>query len=178
MTPAGQPAAGRKYLDWRAGAILLGLLLTASVAAYKPIGVSTSYSTSWGMALAAVAPEWAAAHPYLQKVGTSVTPEWLLVLGLVIGAAAAAFLSRSRTREAVPAAWAERFGISARKRFAGAFLGGALFLFGARLAGGCTSGHIVSGISQLAVSSMAFAGAVFAAALITARLVYGKGAKS
>lgn len=162
-----------RYLDWRVGGVLLGLLLTLAVAVAKPIGVSTAYCTSWGMALAQAAPEWAAAHPYLQKVGTAVTPEWVLVIGLVLGSLAAAVLTRSRTSAALPATWTARFGNSARKRFVAAFAGGVLFLFGARLAGGCTSGHIISGLAQLAVSAVVFTAAVFASGVLTARLVYG-----
>ena len=173
---SGQTHPGpRRTLDWRIAGVLLGLLVTLAVGIAKPIGISTAYSTSWGMALIEIAPRWAAASPYLTKVGTAVTAEWMLVLGVAMGALAAALASRSRTREAVPAAWAERFGSSSRLRFAAAFLGGALFLFGARLAGGCTSGHIVSGISQLAVSGFVFAVAVFASGMLVARLLYGKG---
>jgi len=48
-----------------------------------------------------------------------------------------------------------------------------LIIFGARLAGGCTSGHIISGMTQLAVSGVLFAAAVFASGLLTARLIKG-----
>lgn len=172
--PGAAASPPRRNLDWRIGAVLLGLLLTLSVGIAKPIGVSTAYVTSWGMALSQVAPRWVEASPYLKKAGTAVTAEWMLVLGVALGALAAALASRSRTGEAVPKTWAERFGPSAGRRFAGAFAGGALFLFGARLAGGCTSGHIISGMSQLAVSGFVFSAAVFASGMLVARLVYGK----
>lgn len=167
--------ASGENLDWRLGGVLLGLLLVAAVAVFQPIGVSTAYCTTWGMALAQVAPAWARNHPYLRAVGTAVTPEWVLVLGLVAGAASAATVSRSGARAAVPAVWASRFGAGRGRRFLAAFAGGFLFLFGARLAGGCTSGHVISGISQLAVSGLVFAAGVFASGMLTARLVYGKG---
>lgn len=48
------------------------------------------------------------------------------------------------------------------------FLGGFLLLFGARFAGGCTSGHIMSGMMQSSVSGYVFAGVVFAVAIPTA----------
>ncbi len=57
------------------------------------------------------------------------------------------------------------------RRYLTAFLGGFLILFGARLAGGCTSGHIISGITQLAASSFIFAAAVFGAGILTAKLI-------
>ena len=46
-------------------------------------------------------------------------------------------------------------------------------MFGARLAGGCTSGHIISGITQLAVSGVLFGAAVFAFGILTAKLLRG-----
>lgn len=164
----------RNYLDWRIGGVLLGLLLTLAVGIAKPIGVSTAYCTSWGMALVELAPRWAAQSSYLKKVGTSVNAEWMLVLGVALGSLAAALASRTRSREVIPESWGERFGPSSRRRFAGAFAGGALVLFGARLAGGCTSGHMVSGLSQLAVSGFVFSAAVFASGILVARFVYGK----
>ena len=48
----------------------------------------------------------------------------------------------------------ERFGGSAGVRLAAAFLAGAVMMFGARLAQGCTSGHGISGNLQLAASSL------------------------
>ena len=56
-------------------------------------------------------------------------------------------------------------------RYVDAFAGGFLLLFGARLAGGCTSGHIISGMTQLAVSSTIFAAAVFGGGMGMARLL-------
>lgn len=41
-------------------------------------------------------------------------------------------------------------------------LGGFLLLYGARMAGGCTSGHMMSGIMQSSVSGFVFALSVFA----------------
>ena len=47
-------------------------------------------------------------------------------------------------------------------------------VFGARLAGGCTSGHGISGDLQLAVTSWVFITVAFAAAITTAFLIYGR----
>ncbi|VAY88600.1 hypothetical protein CARN8_3350001 [mine drainage metagenome] len=54
-------------------------------------------------------------------------------------------------------------------------MGGVLLLFGARMAGGCTSGHIISGGMQLAYSSLLFALVVFLTFLTTGRLFYRQG---
>jgi uncharacterized membrane protein YedE/YeeE len=45
-------------------------------------------------------------------------------------------------------------------------------IIGARLAGGCTSGHFMSGMSQMAVSSMIFGGVVLVVVIVTGRLFY------
>jgi hypothetical protein len=52
-------------------------------------------------------------------------------------------------------------------------------MFGARMAGGCTSGHGLSGGLQLYVGSWAFLAALFVFGIITAMLIYrGKKAPS
>lgn len=73
-----------------------------------------------------------------------------------------------------PDLWQWRFGDSVAKRFIAAFLGGALMMFGARLAQGCTSGHGISGSLQLAVSSWTFVVVFFAMGIATAFLMFGK----
>ena len=72
----------------------------------------------------------------------------------------------------MPTMWRERFGDSMNKRYLGAFGGGVLLLFGARLAGGCTSGHMISGVPQLAISSFIFAVTGFGAAILIAKFLY------
>ncbi|WP_288221956.1 YeeE/YedE thiosulfate transporter family protein [uncultured Clostridium sp.] len=54
------------------------------------------------------------------------------------------------------------------KKYGPSFLGGAILLFGARLADGCTSGHMMSGMMQGSVSGYIFAISVFATAIPTA----------
>jgi uncharacterized membrane protein YedE/YeeE len=46
--------------------------------------------------------------------------------------------------------------------YSAAFLGGAMMLFGARLASGCTSGHGLSGLGLLSVTSFVAVPAMFA----------------
>ena len=47
-------------------------------------------------------------------------------------------------------------------------LGGAFMLYGARAAGGCTSGHGISGLANLSLSSFATTGAMFTSGIATA----------
>jgi uncharacterized membrane protein YedE/YeeE len=75
-----------------------------------------------------------------------------------------------------PAVWTNRFGASRFKRYLVCFLGGILVLLGARLAGGCTSGHMMSGMMQTSLSGYLFALGAFAAAVPAAVLIF-KGRK-
>jgi uncharacterized membrane protein YedE/YeeE len=155
---------------WATLGVLFGFLSTAAIALYGPIGVSGTYPRFIGAIARTVAPDYAAANPYLVKMGSLVTPETMLVVGLLIGGFLAARLGASRA----PALEIVHAGeTTPARRYRDAFLGGLFILFGARLAGGCTSGHIISGITQLAVSSMLFGAAVFASGMLTARLIKG-----
>ena len=52
-----------------------------------------------------------------------------------------------------------------------AFIGGCTMIFGARLAGGCTSGHGISGMSTFSISSIITVAAMFGGGIATARLL-------
>jgi hypothetical protein len=100
--------------------------------------------------------------------------QMMLVIALPIGALLAAVLGKSYRKETVPDLWKWRFGSSPFVRHAAAFLGGAVMLFGARLAGGCTSGHGISGGLQLGVGSWIFFASFFAAGTLTAFALFGR----
>jgi uncharacterized membrane protein YedE/YeeE len=52
-----------------------------------------------------------------------------------------------------------------------AFLAGFVMLLGARIAGGCTSGHGISGMAQLSVGSTVAVAAMFAGGILAATLL-------
>lgn len=170
-TTAPPAAAARAAVTppaWAVLGVLFGLLSAASIYLWGPIGVSGTYPRFIGATMRRLAPEYAASNPYLVKMGTLLTPETMLVVGLLVGGFLAARLGRSRA----PAVERVHAGeTTSARRYRDAFAGGFLIVFGARLAGGCTSGHIISGMSQLAVSSFIFAAAVFASGMGTARLI-------
>ncbi len=161
---------------------LLGVLSWITFATMdKALGTSTTMVRAVGVAERVVAPEHVDGNAYFRKyLGTSEKPkpwfEWqfALVLMMPLGAFLASKLGRDRIREDMPALWQARFGPSKAKRWAFAFLGGAVMLFGARMAGGCTSGHGLSGGMQLAVSSWIFTAALFGAGIGAAFLLYGR----
>lgn len=156
---------------WATHGVLFGLLSAGAIALYGPIGVSGTYPRFIGALLRRVAPEYAAANPYLLKMGSLLTPETMLVVGLLVGGLLASMLGRTRAPAVELVHAAET---STARRYRDAFIGGFLIIFGARLAGGCTSGHIISGMTQLAVSSMLFTVAVFGGGMVTARLFKGR----
>jgi uncharacterized membrane protein YedE/YeeE len=107
-------------------------------------------------------------------MGKLLTPETTLVVGLLIGGFLASVIGRARGERLAPAVdKVHASETTTARRYRDVFLGGMLIIFGARLAGGCTSGHIISGMTQLAVSGVLFAAAVFASGLLTARLIKG-----
>jgi uncharacterized membrane protein YedE/YeeE len=60
------------------------------------------------------------------------------------------------------------------KRIVWSFISGFILIFGARMAGGCTSGHIISGSMQMAFSSIVFAAFVGIGFVFTGLLFYKK----
>jgi len=52
-----------------------------------------------------------------------------------------------------------------------AVLGGVAMVFGARLAGGCTSGHGISGMATFAVASFITVAAMFGGGIATAMIL-------
>lgn len=165
--PVAERPAALQTPHWAVLGLLFGLLAAAAIALYGPIGVSGTYPRAFGAIMRQIAPEYAAANPYLVKMGSVITPETMLVIGLLIGG----FVASRFGQKAAPVTFVHARETTSTSRYVDAFVGGFLLLFGARLAGGCTSGHIISGMTQLAVSSTVFAAAVFAGGMGTARLL-------
>jgi len=119
----------------------------------KPIGASTFYAMVSGMIGKALAPRHTERLEYFKDKPPRLNWEVVFVGAAIGGAAVAALTGGNYVNEWVPALWSERFGDSVLLRAAVAFVGGLLMALGARLAGGCTSGHGISGTLQLNVSS-------------------------
>ena len=171
--PAEIEGRGRRTWSASASACLAG---SRSPPPTSRSGITTAFENTAALIGRAVAPDAASGHAYYQNPEhkPKIDWEWALVVGVFIGAFLSSKLSGDREHVRVPALWAWRFGPSVAKRFAGAFVGGALMMFGARLAQGCTSGHGISGALQLAVSSWLFVALLFAAGVATAFALYGR----
>ena len=161
-------AGSARMPSWSTLGILFGLVSAASILLWGPIGVSGTYPRFIGALMRTVSPAYAAANPYLVKMGSLLAPETYLVVGLLIGGYLAAVLNREQ-RPALEMVHAGEQ--CARARYRDAFIGGFLIIMGARIAGGCTSGHIISGITQLSVSGLIFGAGVFATGILTAKML-------
>jgi len=160
--------------------ILIGVLSWITFAFMgKALGTSTSMVTIAGTIERVIMPEHVAGNDYLVRtIGTAESPKpflgWqmMLVIFIAVGAFIAARLGGERFTENVPPTWSRRFGPSVPMRMVAAFLGGIVLIFGARMAGGCTSGHAISGGLQLALSSWVFTAAMFISGIATAMALF------
>jgi uncharacterized membrane protein YedE/YeeE len=173
------PLTMRSWSPYLAGAGIGVLSWFAFFTADKHLAITLQYEHIAAMIQALLSPEALQANRYFAaRAAEGLEPKigWYLMLlvGVFLGAALSAWLSGDRARMSVPPLWRWRFGPSKGKRFAAAFVGGAIMVFGARVAGGCTSGHGISGSLQLAVQSWTFILLAFAAAIATAFLIFGK----
>lgn len=168
-------------LSWKVAGLLLGLLLIIATAVATPLGVSTQYVVTDAIVMHSAAPALTESNEYLNKYGEKdnwgIGYGWMLVFGMFVGGGLSALMTnrfRKRENPSIPSMWSAEFGKSSPERMLHAFIGGVLLLFGARLAGGCTSGHMISGISQLTIGSFIFGISIFASGILTARMLYRK----
>ncbi|MEZ4600912.1 MAG: YeeE/YedE thiosulfate transporter family protein [Syntrophotaleaceae bacterium] len=153
---------------------LSGLVAVLSVAfTGKFFGASTSFVRTTGMIQEWFDPERVARMEYYIKEAPKVEWQWMFVVGILLGGLIAAVTSGSFRWQAVPDMWQARFGArSTFSRALTAFVGGVILMFGARMAGGCPSGHGLSGLMQLSASGFIALVCFFAGGVVVARLVY------
>lgn len=153
---------------------LIGILSMATFYfSNKPLGVSTAYARLAGLLGYLVSRPHTDSLKFYQDTAPKIEWEVMLAFGIIVGAFFAALSGGEFNVSVVPALWEARFGNSPALRLAVAFLGGLIMAFGARLAGGCTSGHGISGALQLSVGSWVALAAFFAGGVITASVMYG-----
>lgn len=164
----------RAWSPYVAGA-LAGLLLVLSVyVSGKYFGASTTYVRAAGFIESAADAGRVAQMAYFAKETPKIDWQWMFVAGIALGSLAASLASGTFRIQAVPRRFAARFGERAGLRALLAFIGGAVAMFGARLADGCPSGHGLSGTLQLAASGYVALIGFFLGGLVVARLVYGR----
>jgi hypothetical protein len=128
-----EPKGWNPYL---AGA-LVGLLLVFSVwFTGKYVGASTTFVRAAGYVERIFDPGRVATLEYFKKEAPKIDWQFLFVVGIFFGSLIASTTSKSFHAQAVPAMWEARFGPNKLKRGIVAFVGGAIGMFGARLADG------------------------------------------
>lgn len=183
-----------RVLPWLQGGVLLGAVFLLAITFVKPIGVSTQFvivdAILWDLINPDIVQEdsnaktgYGSPNAYLDKSGgkyaknaaNPVNYGLVFVIAMAGGAFLSALLGGDRPRgnqRQMPDVWRSVMGSNVHLRYVAAFAAGFLVLFGARLAGGCTSGHMMSGIMQTSVSGYLFAAAAFASGIPVAMLLF------
>jgi len=166
-----------RRIPWWVGGILMAMLLMFSfsyVGAGRPIGAST-YVPYFAGILFDLDPEQ---YPYLKEIHNAGSWEGVMLLGALVGGFfTSVFVTKSFRLSVLPTAWKKYKNDSVLSRLVWSFVSGFFLIIGARLAGGCTSGHFLSGMSQTAISGVIFGGVVLTTLLVTGRLFYKEGGK-
>ncbi|MDP0489075.1 MAG: YeeE/YedE thiosulfate transporter family protein [Fusobacterium sp. JB021] len=184
--------------SWFKGGIILGLIFVIAVALVKPIGVSTQFvifdGVTWNSFHELVVKDagaksgFASFNAYINKSGgkyaksiaNPLNYSYIFVFAMILGGFVASRLKSKTHKEedkSIPKVWEDKFGKSHVKRYLASFLGGIFVLFGARLAGGCTSGHMMSGMMQTSLSGYLFTFGTFIVAIPVAIILYKGGKK-
>jgi hypothetical protein len=144
-----------------AGFFLGLVLLAAFLVVGRGLGASGAMARVTALGAHAVSPGWVEGNGALGAYfthGARWWDDWLVfeVVGVVLGGLAGGLISGRFS-------WQVERGpqVGVRARIVFAVLGGAIAGFGARLAGGCTSGQALTGGASLALGSWAFMFAVF-----------------
>ena len=184
-------------LKWVNKAMILGLSFFLAVLIIKPIGVSTEFSVVSGIIHNAFDSELISENPeaengyestnaYYNKSGGSIAKKiknpinygFIFVLSIPLGAYLAFKLTNKVKSKNETSNYKKENNLTVKKSFlekyTASFISGFLLIFGARMAGGCTSGHMMSGIMQGSVSGFIFAASVFIVAIPVAIFVSNK----
>jgi hypothetical protein len=180
--------------NWLKGGLLLGIVFLVAVWLVKPIGVSTQFvivdGIIWNLFSSDLivqndtsGQEYTSSNAYLNKskgkyaadIANPFNYGLIFVVSMILGGFLSGLFSKEKLNiddKTSPEVWRNKFGRFKNKRFIYAFLAGFLALFGARLAGGCTSGHMMSGMMQTSISGYLFAAGAFATAIPVAILFF------
>ncbi len=177
------------FPKWMLKAVFLGLVFFLSVLIIKPIGVSTQFSIIGGIIHSAIDPSvitedssrksgYRSSNAYYDKNEGALAEEikhplnysMVFLFAIPFGGLIAWTLTPGKKKKnlqgEVLKKGPEGF---IQKWYIREFAGGFIFLFGARMADGCTSGHMMSGMMQGSVSGYIFALCAFALAIPTAK---------
>ena len=161
----------KKNLKWLysgLGLAILNLFVFSSFITNRPIGASTTFPY-----LSDVISGFTD-NDYFAKIHIPGNWELIFLSGAFLAGLIISLIKKEFKFVLTYENWIKFKGEGTNNRILWAFVGGFILIFGARMAGGCTSGHIVSGGMQLAVSSLVFAVFVFIGLLVTGKIFLKK----
>ncbi len=161
----------KKDNKWIYAAIALGILnpiIFLTTTSNRPIGASTAFPYLADLIAGITQNNYFIA---IEKAGSW---ELIFLAGAFLAGLLISLVRKEFKLTLIHSNWRKYKGTSVNKRIIWAFIGGFILIFGARMAGGCTSGHILSGGMQIALSSTIFAIFTFIGLLITGKFFYEK----
>lgn len=175
-----------KDYQWIKKALTLGTVFFLAVLLVKPIGVSTQFSVLSGIFHSALDETiitedveretgYRSTNSYYDKgdgkLAKSIEHPWnydfVFVLAIPLGGYLA-YMANDKKRRSQMSNVGESLQPTNKteiRKYLPSFLGGFILLYGARMADGCTSGHMMSGMMQGSISGYIFAACVFAVAI-------------
>jgi len=160
-----------KKRQWIASGIALALLNLIVFSVYvtnRPIGASTAFPYFADLLTGFTN------NTYFDTIKNPGHWELIFLAGAFVAGLVISLIRNDFRLTLIHDNWKKHKGNSKGKRIIWSFVGGFILIIGARMAGGCTSGHILSGGMQFAFSSMFFSIFVFAGLLITGKYFYKK----
>ena len=145
---------------------ILNLVVFSSAVTNRPIGASTTFPYVADLLTGFTN------NNYFNNIKTPGNWELVFLTGAFIAGVVISLIRKDFKLILIHDNWKKHKNNSSASRIIWSFIGGFILLFGARMAGGCTSGHILSGGMQFAFSSLFFSVFVFAGILITGKYFY------
>ena len=161
-----EKSTSKKWLISGVSIAILNSIVFLTFTSNRPIGASTSFPY-----LSDLISNFTN-NSYFEKIHTPGKWELIFLLSAMVTAFIISLLKKEFKLKLIYSNWEKYKGKSKLKRIIWAFVGGFILIFGARMAGGCTSGHIISGGMQFALSSFVFAIFVFIGLIITGKLFF------
>ena len=155
-----------KWLFAGIGIAVLNAIVFLTIVTDRLLGASTAYPYIGDLLTGTTS------NDYFSKIKGPGQWELIFLAGSFFSGFVLSLIRRDFKLILIHQNWKKHKGNSSYKRIIWAFTGGFLIIIGSRMAGGCTSGHIISGGMQLAASSLLFAFFVFTGLLVTGRLFY------
>jgi uncharacterized membrane protein YedE/YeeE len=155
-----------KWLYAGIGLAILNAVVFLTVGTNRIIGASTAYPFVADLITGTTQ------NTYYPKIQGPGQWEVLFLTGAFVSGIVISMFRKEFKITLIHSNWEKYKGNSVAKRIIWSFIGGFILIIGARMAGGCTSGHILSGGMQLSLSSLIFAAFVFAGLLITGKYFY------